>query len=253
MTRPVADIERVAELISAGVSQAETARRTGIPRGTLREWVEVGLDEAIKHRREHTEACARSGVGCGVVSGAPHAPYAYLLGLYLGDGSIASHPRGVLKLRIALDTKYPGIIQECERAMTAVLGNRVGRVQCIGCVEVYSYSKHWRCVFPQHGAGPKHKRSIVLEPWQELIALDEQPEMLLRGLVHSDGCRVLNWVNGTAYPHYHFSNRSDDIREIFGEACRRLGIACRPNNRWDLSVARRESVKRLDSFIGPKA
>src|SRR5258707_2173117 len=94
MTRPVADIERVAELISAGVSQAEAARRTGIPRGTLRGWIKVGPDEAIKHRREHTEACARSGVGCGVVSGAPQAPYAYLLRLYLPDQSIAFHAPG---------------------------------------------------------------------------------------------------------------------------------------------------------------
>jgi hypothetical protein len=95
-------------------------------------------------------------------------------------------------------------------------------------------------------------RSIILQPWQEHIALYDHPELLLRGLVHSDGCRVLNWVNGTAYPRYHFSNRSDDIREIFAEACRRLGIACRPHNRWSLSVARRESVARLDEFIGPK-
>ncbi len=136
--------------------------------------------------------------------------------------------------------------------MTAVLGNRVGRVQSIGCVEVYSYSKHWPCLFPQHGLGPKHQRNIVLEQWQEPIALDEHPDLLLRGLIHSDGCRVLNWVNGTAYPRYHFSNRSDDIREIFAEACRRLGVACRPHNRWSLSVARRKSVARLEEFIGPK-
>jgi hypothetical protein len=211
----------------------------------------VGLDKAIERRRGKTAGVC-PGFDCGVVSGVPHAPYAYLLGVYLGDGSIASHPRGVWKLRIALDTKYPGIIRECEQAMTAVLGNRVGRVQCIGCEEVYSYSKHWPCVFPQHGSGAKHRRSIVLQRWQEGIALDEHPELLLRGLVHSDGCRVLNWVNGTAYPRYHFSNRSDDIREIFAEACLRLGIACRPHNRWGLSVARRASVARLDGFIGPK-
>jgi hypothetical protein len=252
MTRPVADIEQVAELISAGVSQAEAARRTGIPRPTVQDWMRVGLDEAIKRRRERTAACGPLGGDCEWVSRVRHAAYAYLLGMYLGDGSIASHPRGVWKLRIILDTKYPEIIQECERAIPAVLGNRVGRVECIGCVEVWSYSKHWPCMFPQHGLGPKHRRNIVLEPWQERIALDEHPELLLRGLVHSDGCRVLNCVNGTAYPRYHFSNRSDDIRGIFAEACRRLGIACRPNNRWDLSVARRESVARLDGFIGPK-
>ena len=73
-----------------------------------------------------------------------------------------------------------------------------------------------------------------------------------RGLLHSDGCRVLNWVNGTPYPRYHFSNVSADIRGIFGRACDQLGIEWRPNNRWSLSVARRGSVALLDEFVGPK-
>jgi hypothetical protein len=255
MTRPVADIERVAELISAGVSQAEAARRTGIPRPTVQDWMRVGLDEAIKHRRERSVRLAprpcveRPCSSREVPSG---AAYAYLLGMYLGDGSISAVGRDNFKLRITLDAKYPDVVAECERAMASVLPSRVGRIDRFTWFELWSCSKHWPCVFPQHGAGLKHRRSIVLQPWQERIALEEHPDLLLRGLVHSDGCRVLNWVNGTVYPRYHFSNRSDEIREIFAKACRRLGIACRPNNRWQLSVARRESVARLDEFIGPK-
>jgi hypothetical protein len=37
----------------------------------------------------------------------------------------------------------------------------------------------------------------------------------LRGLIHSDGCRVLNRVNGKDYPRYFFSQVSDDIRRLF--------------------------------------
>lgn len=33
--------------------------------------------------------------------------YAYLLGLYLGDGMLSRHRRHVWKLRISLDAKYP--------------------------------------------------------------------------------------------------------------------------------------------------
>src|SRR5437764_15153896 len=47
MTRPVTDSQRVADLIASGVSQAETARRTGIPRATLREWVKLGLEDGV--------------------------------------------------------------------------------------------------------------------------------------------------------------------------------------------------------------
>jgi hypothetical protein len=145
------------------------------------------------------------------------------------------------------------LIRECELAMTRVLPNKVGRARKRNerCLEVYSYSKHWPCLFPQHGPGRKHERRIELVPWQqELVDLDPRP--LVRGLLHSDGCRVLNWVNGTPYPRYHFSNVSPDIRGIFGRACDRLGIEWRPNNRFSLSVARRESVALLDQFVGPK-
>jgi hypothetical protein len=56
-----------------------------------------------------------------------------------------------------------------------------------------------------------------------------------------------------AYPRYQFSNRSDDIRALFCWACDLLGIEWRVMNAWNISVARRESVARLDEFIGPKA
>jgi hypothetical protein len=63
---------------------------------------------------------------------------------------------------------------------------------------------------------------------------------------------VLNWVNGTAYPRYHLSNVSPDIRAIFGRACDALGIDWRPHNRRSLSVARQGSVALLDGLVGSK-
>jgi hypothetical protein len=51
---------------------------------------------------------------------------------------------------------------------------------------------------------------------------------------------------------YEFSNRSDDIKRIFCEACDALGVQWRVMNRDSISVARRASVERLDEFIGPK-
>jgi hypothetical protein len=57
---------------------------------------------------------------------------------------------------------------------------------------------------------------------------------------------------GYAYPRYQFSNRSADIRRIFTDTCDLLGIAWRPWGRWHISVARRESVAKLDEFVGLK-
>lgn len=160
---------------------------------------------------------------CEYVLQLPEVPYSYLLGLYLGDGCISKRPKGVYRLRIALDGRYVGIVVECEER--EVLPNRVGNLQIPGAVEVGSYSKHWPCLFPQHGPGRKHLRRIALEPWQIWVAVERNPCWLLRGLIHSDGCRAINRVRGRyEYPRYMFSNRSADIRGIFMTACGRAGI-----------------------------
>jgi hypothetical protein len=54
------------------------------------------------------------------------------------------------------------------------------------------------------------------------------------------------------YVRYQFTNRSDDIRQIFCDACDPLGVGWRVMNRDTISVARRESVSKLDAFVGPK-
>ena len=91
--------------------------------------------------------------------------------------------------------------------------------------------------------------------------VEEDPRLLIRGLMHSDGCRIVNWtekpVGGTTkrytYPRYFFTNVSEDILGIFTDALDLLGIAWQ-RNRWNsISVARREAVAALDEFVGPKS
>lgn len=251
MTRPHEDAETVRDLLAQGLSVAETARRAGIPRSTVRMWVVGDLDSRLE---------ARSGQHgrdelCPYVRNVTESSYAYLLGLYLGDGCIATGKRDVHKLRVFQDDRYPNLVHQCQIAMQWVIPNKAGWTQQNGCKEVYSYSKHWTCMFPQHGAGPKHQRPIVLEPWQRWIAVERNPELLLRGLIHSDGCRVLNRVQGGRYSYvrYMFSNRSEDIRRIFSDACDRAGIEWRQSYHWMISVSRRSSVEKMDRFIGPKS
>jgi hypothetical protein len=78
------------------------------------------------------------------------------------------------------------------------------------------------------------------------------PEPFVRGLIHSDGCRVLNRVNGKDYPRYFFSQVSDDIRGLFTRSLDQLGIRHTRNDARNVSIARRPSVARLDEFVGPK-
>ena len=117
--------------------------------------------------------------------------YTYLLGLYLGDGMLSRTRRSVWKLRISLDTKYPAIISGARQAIFDVSAHRAGESARTGSVEIYSYWKHWLCLFPQHGPGPKHERPIQLAGWQSRLII-ATPDRFLAGLIHSDGCRCLN-------------------------------------------------------------
>ena len=125
-----------------------------------------------------------------------------------------------------------------------------------GCVGVQSYSMHWPCLFPQHGPGLKHRRVIQLADWQQAVVA-AHPRALLRGLIHSDGCRSVNRVvvrgREYSYPRYFFSNESADILRICGQALDQVGAQWRYNRANSISVACRQSVALLDSFIGPKS
>lgn len=250
--RSNAEYSRAAALISEGLNDCEIARLTGIPRCTIRDW----RHSPTKVLRTDAR-CRECGHPQHNFDELPAPSYAYLLGLYLGDGAI-SRTR-TWRLRIALDMKWPGIVLECVNAMRAVLpGNRASAYQPdpeSNCIVASVYSNQLLCLFPQHGNGPKHLRTIRLVQWQQKIVHDE-PRAFLRGLVHSDGCRFMNRVHTKektyVYPRYNFTSASDDIRGLFTTACDQLDIEWRRMNARNISVARRESVARLDGFVGPK-
>ena len=188
--------------------------------------------------------------------------YSCLLGLYLGDGCVVQHDRAE-RLVITLDGIYPRIIDEAAAAVQqAVPRRRVSVLAVKGsrALVVQSYAKHWHEVFPQAAPGRKHNRRIVPADWQR-DAVDAHPEQFLRGLIHSDGCRVINRfktklpsgrVAEYEYPRYFFSNLSADIRGLFCEYCERLGVRWTQSNHRNISVSHRRSVAILDGFIGPK-
>jgi hypothetical protein len=59
-------------------------------------------------------------------------------------------------------------------------------------------------------------------------------------------------VGSYAYVRYFFTNYSADIRGIFCEHCGRLGIRWTQSSFKNISIAHRDSVALLDSFVGPK-
>ena len=239
MTHSAAAVKEVARLASESFSASEISRKTAIPRRTIVDW----LAGRTPRPPEQVRVARRLPPG-----------YVYLLGLYLGDGCISSHPRGVFRLRITLDAKYPNIIAECAQAIREVLPRNA--VACLprkyGDVEVSCYSKAWPLLFPQHGPGKKHLRPIALAEWQqELVA--RNPELLLRGLIQSDGCRFQNTGSGGwRHPRYSFYNYSHDIRAIFCAVCDQLELGWTAS-KYTVYVSRKADVKQLDRWVGPKS
>jgi hypothetical protein len=186
-----------------------------------------------------------------------------LLGLYLGDGYIGwvgAREKRVWALRIMCADAWPGLIEECKQAMSAIRPiNKIATLRWQGCTEVKSTSKHWPCLFPQHGPGKKHDRAIELAPWQRTI-VETRPGDFARGLFHSDGWRGVNRVRRPLaggdrwyeYARYLFVNKSEDILRLCGEALDMLGIEWKFSKPTTISVARRDAVARLDAFVGPK-
>jgi hypothetical protein len=182
-----------------------------------------------------------------------------LLGFYLGDGCVSAHARYFM-LRVSCDARLPGIIDDVTHVMCRVRPDaKTFHVKAPGTVVVESNWVHWPCLFPQHGPGRKHERSIVLEDWQGDI-VERHPADFLRGLFHSDGSRTRNWATRTVgglrqrydYPRWQFTNRSEDILGLCCWALDLCGISWRRPRVAAIAVSRRDGVRRLDALIGPK-
>ncbi|MER6674335.1 helix-turn-helix domain-containing protein [Streptomyces sp. NPDC000983] len=252
--------QRALTLLRDGMSNADVARGLKVPVGTISYWKHLDRAKRGECPGAHDPKCPR----CDGRE-LDESAYSYLLGLYLGDGHISQYAgHRVPNLMITCADSWPGLMNDCEQAMRAVFpGNSVCRVRKTGCHNVKVYSKHLHCLFPQHGPGKKHERRITLKPWQQRI-VDAHPWEFIRGLIHSDGCRVINWTTRLVagerkrydYPRYFFANKSDDIRKLFADTLDKVGVEwttlARGSDPFNISVARKASVALLDLHVGPK-
>jgi hypothetical protein len=160
-----ATVDRARHLPQQGPIDDEAPQPADVSSGAVQRW-RTGIRRVPSTQRK--SGCPRcDGQALDVPA------YSYLLGLYLGDGCISvagDRAKGVWKLRIMCADSWPGLIQECAHAMRAIRpDNKVMMIQCQGCTEVLSCSRHWPCLFPQHGPGKKHLRRIELAEWQQVI------------------------------------------------------------------------------------
>jgi hypothetical protein len=247
-----ASYDAAVRLLGRGLSDYRIATLTGVARGTVRRWRVNGTPPLSVLRLEEARLWSvRDAVA-----------YCYLLGAYLGDGTVCIQ-KGIW-LQIVNDRRYPEISQEIRAAMEATFPGRSSRSSpsSRGESDVLAISHPAIArAFPQHGPGRKHLRPIVLVDWQ-LELTRTHPESLIRGLIHSDGCRTINSfktklpsgrVGEYSYVRYFFSNLSADIRNIFRDHCALLGVHVTQSNHRNLTVCHRDSVAILERIVGPKA
>jgi hypothetical protein len=96
-----------------------------------------------------------------------------------------------------------------------------------------------------------HAREIRLTGWQERI-VEGSHRHLVRGLIHSDGCRIVANDRGVMSVRYHFSNRSEDIKRIYCESLDALGIRWTRPSDAHIAVYRKASVAIMHRFVGQK-
>jgi hypothetical protein len=242
-------------LVEQGLNDCEISRRLGIPRRTILDWRRPTY--APRNGRPRLpETCPRCWKAAKPMRFTPD-DYAELLAIYLGDGCISQGAR-TARLRIALDTKYPGIIADGKALLHRCFPeNPVGEVTAHGGTMVFLsvYSSHLACLFPQHGAGMKYKRRILLESWQQEI-IDRAPWPFIRGCIRTDGCAFINRTGPYEYLSYDFSNMSGDIVDLFLRACDRVDVYARvsrsPRGTWRVRINRRGSVARMRQHVGLK-
>ncbi|HET9500657.1 MAG TPA: transcriptional regulator [Marmoricola sp.] len=240
----------------AGLPDADNAVKHGVAIKTIRRWRRLYQRRGLPRGQQHLQAvCPRCDSGQ-----LARDAYAQLFGWYLGDGHISAQRRGVYGLHIFNDTRYVALNADIAELMRVVKpGCRPHTRLVPGCTITTASWKHWPCLFPQHGPGRKHERRLGMSDWQWAI-VQEHPAAFLRGLFHSDGCRVNNWATRMVagekkrydYPRWQFTNESAEIMRWCGAALDLVGVPWRQTKRTVLSVSTRAGVGALDELVGPK-
>jgi predicted transcriptional regulator len=121
--RTYEEYREILSLFEMGIPKKTIATYLGIPRGTVMDCIKrYGSVETLE-QEEATQKSSRLFAVLAELSEPKqtslHENYAYLLAMYLGDGYIC-RARKVYRIRIALDTRYPNLINECANAMQVV-------------------------------------------------------------------------------------------------------------------------------------
>ena len=186
---------------AAGINDCEIARRTGLPRTTVRDIRAPRRADApdLPPVLAPTRAMAFTA-----------GEYAELLGLYLGDGHIVRAGR-TQRLRIFSRLPATNVVVEetrllIDRCFSANRRRRHRSSTAMRRRSSRSTARTWRASSRRHGPGKKHHRTDRLEAWQQRL-VDAAPWSFLRGCIHSDGCFFINRTGPYRYLSADFTQQ----------------------------------------------
>lgn len=234
-------INEIITEIDNGAKKKTLSKKYNIPRGTLSYWYKkdkiepefkIDLNEYLKDKKQE---------------------YSYILGIYLGDGTI-SRISGGYKIRIFLDSVYYNIVEECSNNLKILFPKNKVSIHKEKCnmYIITLYSNLLPKLFPQFGKGLKHNRNIILEKFQ----LDNINNIqLIKGLFHSDGSLYKAKIGKYEYFFYNFTNMSKDIIDIYCDALSDMNIKYKLNFNSDVyrvNIYKKVDFAKLYYLIGTK-
>lgn len=195
--------QKILILYSESKSDRKIASELGIDRTTVKKYKNIPLEQNI--------ATFRTVADIDVL--VKHW-YAYVIGLYLGDGCISKFAR-TSRLRLYFHShNNEDIINRATLSLNKIFPkNNISRYNQlhVNCSVVGVYNKNLPDLFPQHGTGKKHSRDVSLKPSQLDLMTDAYARFILAGLHDSDGCMYHEQLRR----RFVFTNTSPDIIDIY--------------------------------------
>lgn len=239
-----------------GNNKCQIARITKIPRGTLKKWLTPNYNNRQNKRNTYIPITNFDDF---LNTPEKRQAYSYILAIYLCDGCISTYKTfRAPSIRFFNDSKYPINTKNWADKLKLLFPNNsviTFKKPKANCLVVLAYSKLLLDLFPQHGKGVKHLREIKLTEWQKQI-IAEYPQDFIKGCIESDGCIYEQKVGNYSYKRYSFTNKSEDIINIFLWVLSLIGINkekyWNPKEIYVIQNFKPDSIKILQKIINQK-